>query len=252
MTKSSGLGMGFDIDGIDLSGDVNSFSKIGGGLGGTQEMTGIDKFAYERAGLARTGGIDWRSYFNPSAGAAHPKLSALSTADQIATVRFAPQAIGGGGAGHVCKQLNYDWNRGDDGALLLDVKTLCNGFGLEYGQYLTAGKRTDGAATNGTSYDYGAITGTTAFGLQMYVQLYAFTGTSVTIKVQSSTDDAVGDPYADVTGATTGALSAVGAVRIATGPTASVERWLRVSTVGTFSNAVFSVLVCRNIVATVF
>lgn len=252
MSKGSGLGMGLDVDGIDLSGDVNMIGKIGGGPNNTVEMTGIDKLAYERQGLLRTGVLEWVSYFNPAAGAAHPKLSALSTADQVALVRFAPQVIGGAGAGHVCKQLDYGWNRSSDGGLLLDVKTICNGFGIEFGQMLTAGKRSDTTATNGSSYDYGATVGTTNFGLQFYYQLYSFTGTSVTIKIQSSSDDAVGDPYADVTGATTGALSAIGAGRIATSNVLAIERYLRVATTGTFSQATFAVLACRNLTATAF
>lgn len=250
MGKTSGLGMGFDVDGFDLSGDINSFGKIGGGLGGTQDLTGIDKLACERVGLLRTGAVEWMSYFNPAANQAHPKFSALPTVDVVASVRL-DNTLGGAAAGMVGKQINYDPKRGKDGALLCDIKSVCNGFGLEFGQLLTAGKRADVAATNGTPYDYGATIATTNFGLQMYVQLYAFTGTSVTIKIQSSSDNGA-DAYADVTGATTTALTAIGAVRVATGPTAAVERFLRVSTVGTFSVATFSVIAVRNLAAPAF
>ena len=251
MSKSSGLGMGFDVDGIALAGDINSFGKIGGGPAGTQDLTGIDKYAPERAGLLRSGAFEWVSYFNPAVGAAHPKFSALPTSNITATVRFPGAALGDAGAGIVAKQITYDPKRGKDGSLLIDIKTVSDGFGMEFGQQLTAGIRTDSTATAGTAYDYGAAVGTTNFGLQMYVQLYAFTGTSVTIKIQSSTDNA-GDAYADVTGATTAALTAIGAVRIATGPTAAVERYLKVVTTGTFSNAQFHVLAVRNLTATAF
>lgn len=250
MGKTSGLGMGFDVDGIDLSGDINSFGKIGGGLGGTQDLTGIDKLAYERVGLLRTGAVEWMSYFNASANQAHPKFSALPTIDVVASVRL-DNTLGGAAAGMVGKQINYDPKRGKDGSLLCDVKATCNGFGLEFGQLLTAGKRADVAAGNGTPYDYGATIATTNFGLQMYVQLYAFTGTSVTIKIQSSSDNGA-DAYADVTGATTAALTAIGAVRVATGPTAAVERYLRVVTVGTFTVTTFSVIAVRNLAAPAF
>jgi hypothetical protein len=53
---------------------------------------------------------------------------------------------------------------------------------------LTAAPRTDTTATNGTSYDFG--TGSTAFGLQAYLQVLSFTGTSCTIKLQESSDNA--------------------------------------------------------------
>lgn len=250
MAKQSGLGMGFDVDGVDLGGDINSFGKISGGPATTMDTTDITQSAPERIGLLRTAGWDWMSYFNPSAGRAHPKFSTLPTADIIAGVRFGT-ALGDAAAGCVAKQINYDPKRNRDGSLLVDIKTLCNGFGMEWGQQLTAGKRTDTTATAGTAYDYGAGVGTTSFGMQLYAHLYAFTGTSVTIKVQSSTDNA-GDAYADVTGATTAALSAIGAVRIQTGPTVAVERYLKVVTTGTFSNAQFHVLAVRNLTATAF
>lgn len=249
MGKSTGLGMGFDVDGVDVSGDVNSFGRIGGGVTGTQEMTGIDKLAPERVGLLRDGGVEWVSYFNPTL--AHPKFSALPTADVVCGIRF-DQTLGGPGAGMVGKQVNYDPKRAKNGSLLVDIKTMCNGFGLEFGQFLTAGKRADTTATNGASVDYGAAIGTTNFGLQMYVQLYAFTGTSVTIAIQSSTDNAVGDAFAAVTGATTGALSAIGAVRVATATNVAVERYLRVVTTGTFTVATFSVLCVRNLALPTF
>lgn len=248
MAKGHGLGMGFDVDGIDLSGDVNAIGKLSGGLGGTQDMTGIDKYAPERQGLLRTGEVSLTSFFNPTS--AHPKWSTLPTVDVVAGIRF-DQLIGGAGCGLVAKQTDYKPSRQKDGSLLCEVNLTCNGFGLEYGVQLTAGKRSDTGATAGAAVDYGAAVGTTNFGLQMYVQLYSFTGTSITIKVQSSTDNA-GDAYADVTGATTAALTAPTAVRIATGVTAAVERYLKVTTVGTFSQATFAVLACRNLTAPAF
>lgn len=251
MAKQSGLGMGYAIDGIDLSGDINSLGKMSGGPSSTQDMTGIDKLAYERAGLLREGMIDLVSYFNPSAGQAHPKYSALPTVNVTQSVWF-DGVIGGAALGMVGLQTDYAPKRQKNGALLCDVKTICNGFGLEWGQQLTAAKRSDTTATNGTSYDYGATIGTTAFGLQLYYQLFSFTGTSVTIKVQSSTDNGSGDAFADITAATTGALTTVGAGRVATATNASVERYLRLVTTGTFTQATFHVIAVRNLAAPAF
>lgn len=250
MAKGSGLGMGFDVDGVDYSGDINSFGKISGGPAGTMDVQGIDKLAYERLGLLRSGAVDFMAYFNPSAGQAHPKFAGLPTSDVTVGGRFSA-TLGDAGFGMIAKQIGYDPKRDKNGSLLIDIRTVCNSFGLEWGQQLTAGKRTDSTATNGTPYDYGATVGTTNFGLQMYVHLYAFTGTSVTIKIQSSSDNGA-DAYADVTGATTGALSAVGAVRVATAGNVAVERYLRVATTGTFSNAQFHVLAVRNMTAVSF
>jgi hypothetical protein len=84
----------------------------------------------------------------------------------------------------------------------------------------------------------------------MTVQLVAFTGTSVTVKLQSSSDDGAGDAFSDVSGATTGALTTVGASRVAV--TGSLERYLRVVTTGTFTVANFVVSVTRNATAVSF
>jgi hypothetical protein len=150
-------------------------------------------------------------------------------------------------------QLNYDGNRAQDGGFLLNTTIESNGYGLQWGHLATAGMRTDTAATAAAAVSpldqLSASPG--AFGLVMFVQLNAFTGTSVTIKLQESSDNS-GDAYTDVTGATTAALTtAPQAVRIATGSIA-VERYLKVVTTGTFSNAVFGVQVYRHRVATVY
>ena len=88
-------------------------------------------------------------------------------------------------------------------------------YGLDHCDQLTAGKRTDTTATNGASWD-SAIVGGTALGLVAYLHVFAFTGTSVTVAIQESSDDAVGDPYAAVVGGAFAAASAVGAQRIQT------------------------------------
>lgn len=248
MTKATGLGTYLLVSGTDISGDTNSIAKLNGGPA-AEDVTSIDKSAFERLGGLRDGGLSWVSYFDPVTS--HPLLSALPTADIHAMILFT-QTLGGAGAGIIAKQINYDGTREKSGAFKLAVDAQGNGFGLEHGVQLTAGMRSDTAATNGASVDYGAGVGTTAFGLQMYVQLLSFTGTSVTVKIQSSTDDGAGDAFADIAGATSGALSAVGAVRAATATNASVERYLRVVTTGTFSQATFAVVAVRNLATPVF
>lgn len=250
MAKTSGLGDNLYVAGYNLSGDINAIDKISGGPAAL-DMTGIDKSAIERVGGLRDGGIDATAFFNPSTGQAHERFSALPTADTIITY-CRGTTLGNGAASCVAKQIGYDGKRGNDGSLTFSVSAQANGYGVEWGEQLTAGIRNDTTATNGSSLDYGATIGTTAFGLQMYVHLFAFTGTSVTIKIQSSTDDGGGDAFADITGATTGALTTVGATRVATATNASVERYLRVVTTGTFSVANFSCQVVRNLATPTF
>lgn len=241
MAKQSGLGDHFLIDGYDLSGDIGSLSNIGGGPAAS-EVTGIDKLAPERLGLLRTGTIDFSAWFNKAANQAHPVLSALPRTDRIATY-CRGYALGAPAATHVAAQIGYDPTRGQDGALSIAVATQSNGYGLEWGIQASAGLRTDTTATNGASIDNAA---STAFGLQAYLHVLSITGTSVTVTIQDSADNA---SFAAVTGGAFTAATARGSQRIATANNATVRRYLRVATSGTFTNAVFLVQVVRNEIA---
>lgn len=250
MAKQSGLGDNLYVGAFEISNDIMAIDTISSARA-TLPATGIDKSAQERMQGLRDGQMEITTFFNDAANRAFPVLKTLPTTDTVCSY-FRGTSIGKPAASQVSKQIDYAPSRGDDGSLLLKTVMLANGYGLEWGNMLTAGQRTDGSATNGSSYDAGAGVGTTAFGLQMYVHLFAFTGTSVTIKVQSSTDDGAGDAFADVTGATSGALSSAQALRVATATNVSVERYLRIVTTGTFSNAVFAVNVVRNLALPVF
>jgi len=156
MTKQTGLGANFYASGNQISNDTSQVNKIAGPMSPI-DVTGIDKSAHERLGGHRSGEISWTSFFNPTV--AHPVLSALPTADALTTFAVPlgapPLAIGAPCASHVCKQLDYDPQRGTDGSLLFSVDSLSNGYGLEWGDALTPGVRTDTAATNGASFDGG-------------------------------------------------------------------------------------------------
>jgi hypothetical protein len=241
--KTGGLGDNLLVGGYNLSGDVGSLGRIGGGPA-TQDVTGIDKSAMERIGLRRDGGIDFVAFFNPTAAQAHPVLSALPTGD-VAVSYLRGTTLANAGAACIAKQITYDPSRAADGALTIAVQTLSTGYGLEWGIQHTAGLRTDTAATNGTAVDGAAAT---AFGLQAYLQVTAFTGTDVTIKIQESSDNGA-DAYADVVG---GGFTQVTAApftqRIATGTGLAVERYLRVATTtaGGVTSVTFNVIVVRN------
>lgn len=89
-----------------------------------------------------------------------------------------------------------------------------------------------------------------AFGAQAYLQVTGFTGTSVTVAVQDSAD---GTTYAAVTGLTfTAVTAAPNWQRLATAGNATIRRYLRVATTGTFSSATFAVAINRNLSATAF
>src|SRR5205814_1753350 len=187
MSKQSGLGDALYLHGYDRSGDIGSLDKVSGGAADIN-TTGIDKGAMERILGIRDGGIDYKAFFNPDATTGvHARLSTLPTTDQIITY-CRGTTLGSPAACLVAKQLNYDPKRGNSGEINFDVSSVANGYGLEWGQLLTAGKRTDTTATNGTGVDFGLgspplFNGAGLFGAQFYLHVFAFTGTSVTVKI---------------------------------------------------------------------
>jgi hypothetical protein len=239
MAKQGGMGSTAFIDGFDIGGDVTALGRIAGGPN-SGDVTGIKKSGVERIGLKLDGGIDFTSAFNDDNVSAikgsHQSLKLLPTADRLVSY-FHTMTIGAPAASCVSKQVNYDLTLGQDGSLFFAVSCQGNGYGTEWGEQLTAGSRTDTTATNGTALDFGSVS--SLFGWTTYVHLTEFTGTSVTITVQDSADNST---FATLSGATTGALSAVGGVRLtSTTTTDTVRRYVRVATTGTFTRAVFAV-----------
>lgn len=243
MGKETGLGAQLYVDEYDLSNDTNSLGKISKAIN-PLEMTGIDKLATERKAGPLTGQITLTSYWNPTN--AHTAHSSLPRADRIMSY-YHRATLGAPVASMVAKQLGYSPKRDSNGSLMADVDALSNAYWLDWGYALTAGKRTDIAATNGTGVDYANQGAPASFGLQAYLHVFAFTGTSATIKIQSSSDNGAGDAFADVTGGGFTLVTAAGKERIATSRTAAIERYLRVITTGTFSSLVFAVQATVNV-----
>jgi hypothetical protein len=241
MAKASGLGDNLYVGGYDLSGDIGSLGKIQGGQKPI-DVTGINKLAHERLGGVRDGSMSWSAFFNTAVGHAQPVLSALPTADVVATY-CRGTTLGDPCASLVAKQLNYDGNRTPAGDFTFAVDAEANAYGLEWGRQLTAGLRTDAAATNGTGID---TTASLSFGAQAYLQVTAFTGTDVTVKIQDSADNVT---FADVTGLTfTQVTAAPFTQRLATANTATIRQYLRAVTVttGGVTSVTFAVHVTKN------
>lgn len=244
MAKQSGLGDNFYVGGYDVSLDVASLDQVSGGPA-LLDVTGIKQSANARIGGLRNGDLQFTSYLDITQGSPPywvDNLHTLPRTDVIAmyfrgtTLQNPAMCING-------KQINYDPTRDNTGGLTLRTEIQSDGFGLEWGEMLTAGLRTDTVATTGP-----AITdaGATSFGGQAYFMVTAFTGTSVTIDIQSSTTS--GGTYA-TTGLTSSAFTAIGAQRVAVSNTTTINQFLKVVTTGTFSNAVFAVVFVRNPIA---
>lgn len=245
MAKQGGMGDLFLIDGYDVSGDVGSVGRINGGPAAS-EVTGIDKSAFERIGLLRTGGMDFSTWFNDANTAplgAFQVLKTLPYTDRQVTY-CRGRAIGSPAASMLSKQISYDGTRGQDAAFSFACAAESNGTGIEWGEQLTAGKRTDTVATNGTGLDYGAVS--TTFGWAAYLHVTAFTGTSVTVTLQDSADNAT---FANLTGGAFTAATGITSERLVGGTTATVRRYVRAITTGTFSSATFTVNFVRYLTA---
>jgi len=255
MTKQSGLGDGLWFGGYDLSGDIGSLGTISGRMT-PLDVTAIDKEAPEREGGSRDGLIEYTSWFNPTAGQAHPVLSVMPTTDVQVTYRRGG-SLGSPAASIISKQPKYDGSRSQDGAFSFALSAVSNRYGLEWGLLHTAGIRTDTEATSpATGVDGGAAT---SFGLQAYLHVFAFTGTDATITIQeSSAVDGGGDAFADVVGGGFTQILAAGFVpqteRIYTARDLAVEQYLRVitTTTGGITSLSFAVNIVRNQTAVVF
>lgn len=246
MAKTSGLGDNLYIQGFDASGDIQQLQQIGGGPA-LLDVTGINKSAHERIGGLRDGRFEMTTFFNhvPITGGTHEKLSALPRTDVILTY-CRGTTLGNPAASLVGKQVNYDPTRATSGELTFGVSAQANSYGIEWGQQLTAGIRTDSAATNGTGVD---TTASASFGAQAYLQVFSFTGTDATVKIQDSADNV---SFADVTSlAFTQITAAPTAQRISISNTATVRRYVRATTVttGGFTSLAFSVNLIKNQVA---
>lgn len=238
--KQSGLGDNFYVDGINLSDDITQLTNISCPRT-SAEWPSINKYAQERVLLKRDGLMAGISQWDPTVS--HLAFRSLPTSNRAFSY-FRGAGIGSPAASMMAKQINYDGTRESEGLFPYAFSAMADSYGMEWGDQLTPGIRTDTTATNGSSLDGGAAT---TFGAQMWLQMFAFTGTSVTIKIQDSADNSA---WLDLSGATFGAISAIGAARVAIAGT--VRRYTRVVTTGTFSNAVFGVQFTRNAAAVSF
>src|SRR4030042_3842614 len=151
MAKESGLGQNCYLDTVDVSGDVGSIDNTSKALMPIV-MTDITQSAMERKAGKLSAGFSWTSYFNPTR--AHPVLEDLPRTDRIITYWHRP-TLGAPVAGLLAKQLGYNGNRSEDGSLLFKVEALSNTYWMDWCNALTAGKRGDTTATNGTGVDLG-------------------------------------------------------------------------------------------------
>lgn len=240
MAKQSGLGDQLFITGKDIGGDVSAIGSLSTPRA-VLEATDITQSAMARIFGLRDGQAEFTTYFDPAPTGSHPVLAALPTTD-VQVMYLRGQGLGSPGIGMVAKQIGYDPTRGDDGSFTFGVACSANAYGLDWGQQITPGKRSDTTATSPATGLDTAVS--LSFGWQAYLQVLSFTGTSVTVTIQDSADNAT---FATITGGAFTAATAVGAERLqSASATATVRRYIRVITTGTFSQATFAVVINKN------
>lgn len=253
MAKSTGLAQGLYVSGYDLSGDTGAIDKCGGGPK-PMDVTGINKSAMERLGGQFDCGLDWTSWFNPSVAQQHAVYSALPTTDVVVVYKAGSDAIGGYAAFMKAKQVDYQWKRGQDGSLTAPVSSLNNAVHLYWGRMGRAGKVTEASATNGASIDgqgVGDIAGTSsAFGASSVFVLFSgpATGSVSAAKWQDSADDV---SFADISGLSHTIAAAPTAEVLQTATGATIRRYVRFITTGTFTNAVLFAAIQRHLTSTI-
>ena len=240
MAKTSGLGQELYVHGYDLSGDVGSLDSVGSPRE-QLEVTAINKSARERIFGLSDGSLSFNSFFNDATEQEHAALSGLPTADRIISWNMG----GDRGDSSCCltaKQVNYDGSRGTDGSLAFTVGAVANGIALDWGKTLTSGKETHGSAGSSTSRDDRAAT---AAGRVAVLQVVDCDSGTPTVTIEQSSDNGSGDSWATVLSFTAvGYASAPTAERITV--SGAVERYLRITTTGTFSNLDFVVTTRRG------
>jgi hypothetical protein len=232
ISKETGLGDRFFLDGYNLSGDVGALQSIGM-TRALIDVTGIDKDAHERLPGLGDSEITWNAWFNPTAGQSHPQMKDIP--DDRHVMYWRGSTAGVPVAAMVGTQATYDVQRGADGALATTAQVMNkSGDMLDWGKALTDGPE----SVTGTGNLAGVDLGTGAGEVNAYLQVISFVGTNITFTLQHSLDDDAADAYAAITGgAFTQVTAAPAKERIEIdGP---VERYVRVAITGTFTSCTF-------------
>ena len=236
MAKQTGLGDAFYIDGHDLSGDVTSVDTIA-----TRKAV-LDTPVLNQSGMVRLAGmgdgeISFTSWFDDGTNLLHDAVSGLPTTDVTAmycrgTAADSPTAM------LVAKQINYDYTRGTDKSLSAVVQCLGNGNGIEWG-VLFAAEATQSSAGSTSSKDDGA---STSNGLAAVLQITDINSGTPTFKIQDSPNDSDWTDLVSFSAVANGNEPSAERVSV----TGTVNRYLRITSTGTFSNAKFIVAYRRG------
>lgn len=242
MPKQSGLGDNLFVGGYDIGGDINTIGSVSTPRE-TLPSTGITVFAQERMFGKRDGMAEFTSYWNVATDRVFDALSSLPRTD-VHVMYCRGEGIGNEALCLVGKQVDYNPSRGDDGSLLSTTSIPAAAFGADWAEQLTAGKDTHASGASTTSLDTLA---SAAFGFQAYLQVFSLGSGEAEIKIEDSANNTDWLDLAD--GAFTNATTRTQQRLQSSSATATVRRYLRVTTSGTFTDLVFAVAINKNAAA---
>jgi hypothetical protein len=230
------------LQGVDASGDIGAITAMRSTTA-MLDVTDITQSAVQRIPGLRDGEINFNCWFNDANDETFDSLAALPTTDVLAlclssTTTGQPVFV------LTAKQVNYDWSRSADGSMSGTVQLLgASGIPLEYGFLLTP------SVTHASASDVTGIDGTaqSVSGGVGYLQHFSAASGTVEYDIEDSSNstNGVDGTWANLLAFTDVATPwAAIAQRVAVSGT--VERWVRASTNGTFTTAVFSMAFRRK------
>ena len=237
MAKQTGLTDNFFIDGHDLSGDVTSVATISGRKA-TRDTPVIESAGMVRLAGHGSGEISFTSWFDDGTNLEHTALAGMPTTD-VVVLYTRGVASDSPAAGIVAKQINYDGSKGSDKSLTMNVQCLANAVPLEWGVLLTAGAITQSSAGSESSKDDSA---SSSNGIAAYLQMIDINSGTPTITIEHSANNSSWSTLLSFSAVANGNEPA--AERVTASGT--VNRYLRITSTGTFSNAKFVVAYRRG------
>lgn len=239
MAKQSGLGDQLFAAGYDIGGDINSIGNLSTPRE-TLPSTGITAAAMERMFGKRDGMAEFTSYWNVANDQVFEALSGLPRTN-VHVMYCRGEGIGNEAFCLVGKQIDYNPTRGDDGSLLSGTSVPAAAYGADWCDQLTGGKDTHASAASTTSLDTSA---SVAFGFQAYLQVFSIGSGTATVTIEDSANNT--DWTALTSGAFTNVTTRTAERIVSSSATATVRRYLRVTTSGVFTDLVFAVAINKN------
>ena len=232
MAKTTGLDTRIYVEGTDLRGDVSGLTGVGMSQN-LYDVTTLDLSAVARLAGLKTGSSSCAAFFDNAAGKGHATWTAKSGAiptDSENVLIPLGGSIGDPALQLVSKQGTYYVTRETSGPITCSVDyESADGLSPDFGVLLTP-KATD---SSGTSYTGVDGTAQSTGGARAMIQVFSLTSGSVTATIEDSADNATYGTlgtFTSISGQTSEAIEISG----------TVERYVRLTTSGTFSTAVLA------------